>query len=441
MARIWTDENRFKKWLRVEIAVCEALAEQEIIPEEAVDEIKKKATFKLSDIRKAEEKSKHEVVAFLNVLQEKVGNDASRWIHYGLTSSDIMDTALALQIKDAARIISDNIDTIIDTLKSLAMKHRYTPIIGRTHGMHAEPTTLGLKFAAWFDEMNRNRERFEFALPQILIGKTSGAVGNFANIDPEVEEKVMKKLKLFPEPAATQIVHRDRHAFFISVLGLIATSIEKFATEIRHLQRTEIGELEEPFTASQQGSSAMPHKRNPIQCEQLCGLARLMRSYIIPAMENIVLWHERDISHSSVERIIIPDAMILANYMLEKMNTVLSGLVIHTDRMLQNIDFTKGHIFSQRLLLRLIKAGVSRQKAHLMIQGKIMSSWKKGKDFKEEVVKDGEVRRYISLEEIEALFDLDVYIRYVDVIFKRVFPKEMIKPKKKKPLKKTKKRK
>ena len=441
MARIWTDENRFKKWLRVEIAVCEALAEAEVIPEEALDEIKKKATFKLSDIRKAEEKTRHEVVAFLNVLQEKVGEDASRWIHYGLTSSDIMDTALALQIRDATKIVLEDIDAIMNSLKSLAVKHRYTPIMGRTHGIHAEPTTLGLKFASWYDEMSRNKERFELAVSQILVGKISGAVGNFANIDPEVEEKVMKKLKLSPEPCASQVVHRDRHAFFISVLGLLATSVEKFATEIRHLQRTEVGELEEPFTATQQGSSAMPHKRNPIQCEQLCGLARLMRSYIIPAMENVVLWHERDISHSSVERVIIPDALILANYILEKMNTILLGLVVHTDKMMENIELTKGHIFSQRLLLRLIKAGVPRQRAHLMIQGKIMSSWRKGKDFKDEVIKDGEIRRYISLEEIEALFDIDVYIRYVDIIFKRVFPKETAKVKKKKASKKVKKRK
>lgn len=431
MARIWSDETRFKKWLQVEITVCEALAELEIIPQEAFDEIKKKAGFKIADIRKAEQKTQHEVVAFLNVLQEKVKDDAARWIHYGLTSSDIMDTALALQLKDASKIILSDIDTLMATIKTLATKHRYTPIMGRTHGIHAEPTTLGLKFASWYDEMARNKERFIFAVQQVTVGKISGAVGNFANVEPDVEEIVMKKLKLTPEPASSQVVHRDRLAYFLSTLAILATSIERFATEIRHLQRTEVGEMEEPFAATQHGSSAMPHKRNPVKCEQLCGLARLMRSYTIPAMENIVLWHERDISHSSVERVIVPDATILADYILNKINEILTGLVIHTDRMLENIGLTKGHIFSQRLLLRLIKAGVPRQKAHLMIQGKIMSSWRKGEDFKKQVIKDGEIRRYISLEEIEALFDIDVYIRYVDQIFRRVFPKiKNTKPKK-----------
>lgn len=425
MGRIWSDEMRYKKWLEVELAVCEAWAELEEIPPEIVDHIKKNASFRLSDIRKAEERTRHEVVAFLNVLQERVGEDAARWIHFGLTSADVMDTGLALQLRDAGSIIEKDIDALMATIKSLANKYKYTPIIGRTHGMHAEPTTFGLKLAGWYDEMARNKRRFLAALDDVLVGKISGAVGNFAHIEPEVEEIVMKKLGLRPEPAASQVVHRDRHANFIASLALIACSLERFATEIRHLQRTEVGEVEEPFTATQQGSSAMPHKKNPIQCEQICGLARLMRSYVVAAMENIPLWHERDISHSSVERNIIPDATILADYMLNKMNEILSGLVVHPDRMRKNIDLTEGHIYSQRLMLRLIKAGVPRQKAHLMIQGKIMSASKrKGENFKQQVIRDGEIRRYLSLEEIEALFDLDVYIRYVDHIFKRVFPKE-----------------
>ncbi len=424
MSKIWSDDHRFKKWLKIELAVCEAQAELGNIPQETYDEIVKKASFKLTDIRKAEAKTKHEVVAFLNVLQKNVGEDASRWIHFGLTSSDIMDTALALQIKDASTIIKKDITDLMSTIKSLANKHRYAPIIGRTHGVHAEPTTLGLKFAAWFDEMRRNKENFEYALENALVGKISGAVGNFANVDPKVEEKVMKKLGLKAEPAPTQVVHRDRHARLIASLAIMAATIEKIATEIRNLQRTEIGEMEEPFAATQQGSSAMPHKRNPIQCEQLCGLARLMRSYTIPAIENIVLWHERDISHSSVERVIIPDAFTLADYMLTKLNSILSGITIHTDKMMKNIEMSRGLIFSQRLLLKLIKSGVPRAKAHLMIQGKVMSTLRKGEDFMKQVVKDGEIRRYISLEEIQALFDLDVYIRYVDYIYKRVFSKK-----------------
>ncbi len=424
MSKIWSDDHRFKKWLKIELAVCEAQAELGNIPQETYDEIVKKASFKLTDIRKAEAKTKHEVVAFLNVLQKNVGEDASRWIHFGLTSSDIMDTALALQIKDASTIIKKDITDLMSTIKSLANKHRYVPIIGRTHGVHAEPTTLGLKFAAWFDEMRRNKENFEYALENALVGKISGAVGNFANVDPKVEEKVMKKLGLKAEPAPTQVVHRDRHARLIASLAIMAATIEKIATEIRNLQRTEIGEIEEPFAATQQGSSAMPHKRNPIQCEQLCGLARLMRSYTIPAIENIVLWHERDISHSSVERVIIPDAFTLADYMLTKLNNILSGITIHTDKMMKNIEMSRGLIFSQRLLLKLIKSGVPRAKAHLMIQGKVMSTLRKGEDFMKQVIKDGEIRRYISLEEIQALFDLDVYIRYVDYIYKRVFSKK-----------------
>ncbi|MCD6594330.1 adenylosuccinate lyase [bacterium] len=424
MTKIWSDDNRFKKWLKIELAVCEAQAELGNIPQETYDEIAKKAAFKLTAIRKAEEKNKHELVAFLNVIQKNIGDDASRWVHYGLTSSDVMDTALAIQIKDASSIIKKDIDDFMSTIKSLANKHRYVPIIGRTHGVHAEPTTLGLKFAAWFDEMKRNKENFEYAVENALIGKISGAVGNFANIDPKVGEKVMKKLGLKHEPAPTQIVHRDRYARLIASMAIMAATIEKIATEIRNLQRTEIGEMEEPFAASQQGSSAMPHKRNPVQCEQLCGLSRLMRSYTIPAIENMVLWHERDISHSSVERVIIPDSFTLADYMLKKITYILSGIVIHPDKMMKNIEMSKGLIFSQRLLLKLIRSGVPRAKAHLMIQGKVMSTYRKGDNFMKQIVKDGEIRRYISLEEIQALFDLDVYIRYVDYIFKKVFTKK-----------------
>ena len=421
MKEIWSDENRFKKWLEVEIAVLEAQAELEEIEQEVVDEVKQKASFTVEEIRKAEEETHHEMVAFINVIQSKISDEAKRWFHFGLTSSDIMDTALALQLREASDIIAADLKAVMNTIKNMAHKYRYTPIMGRTHGMHAEPTTFGLKVAVWYDEFNRHKKRFKEAVDQVLVGKISGAVGNFATIDPEVEEKVLKKLKLKPEKAATQIVHRDRHAFYIATLALIASTIEKIATEIRNLQRTEIAEVEEPFATKQKGSSAMPHKRNPVKSEQLCGLARLVRSYVIPAMENIVLWHERDISHSSVERVIIPDATMLIDYMLDRLNYILSGLRVNTDKMMENIMLTRGHIFSQRLMHRLIRAGLPRETAYLLVQGRAMASWAKGLDFREEVIKDGEIRRYISLEEIEALFDLDVYIRYVNYIFKRVF--------------------
>ena len=421
MKEIWSDENRFKKWLEVEIAVLEAQAELEEIEQEVVDEVKQKALFTIEEIRKAEEETHHEMVAFINVIQSKISDEAKRWFHFGLTSSDIMDTALALQLREASDIIAADLKAVMNTIKNMAHKYRYTPIMGRTHGMHAEPTTFGLKVAVWYDEFNRHKKRFKEAMDQVLVGKISGAVGNFATIDPEVEEKVLKKLKLKPEKAATQIVHRDRHAFYIATLALIASTIEKIATEIRSLQRTEIAEVEEPFATKQKGSSAMPHKRNPVKSEQLCGLARLVRSYVIPAMENIVLWHERDISHSSVERVILPDATTLIDYMLDRLNYILSGLRVNTDKMMENIMLTRGHIFSQRLMHRLIRAGLPRETAYLLVQGRAMASWAKGLDFREEVIKDGEIRRYISLEEIEALFDLDVYIRYVNYIFKRVF--------------------
>lgn len=421
MKEIWSDENRFKKWLEVEIAVLEAQAELEEIEQEVVDEVKQKASFTVEEIRKAEEETHHEMVAFINVIQSKISDEAKRWFHFGLTSSDIMDTALALQLREASDIIAADLKAVMNTIKNMAHKYRYTPIMGRTHGMHAEPTTFGLKVAVWYDEFNRHKKRFKEAMDQVLVGKISGAVGNFATIDPEVEEKVLKKLKLKPEKAATQIVHRDRHAFYIATLALIASTIEKIATEIRNLQRTEIAEVEEPFATKQKGSSAMPHKRNPVKSEQLCGLARLVRSYVIPAMENIVLWHERDISHSSVERVILPDATTLIDYMLDRLNYILSGLRVNTDKMMENIMLTRGHIFSQRLMHRLIRAGLPRETAYLLVQGRAMASWAKGLDFREEVIKDGEIRRYISLEEIEALFDLDVYIRYVNYIFKRVF--------------------
>ncbi len=419
--KVWSEENRYKKWLDVEIAVCKAQAELGNIEPEIAETIKKKASFKLKEIRKAEEETHHELIAFLKVIQDKIGDEPSRWLHYGLTSSDIMDTALALQIREAMNIVMVGLETVRSTIKDLAKKYRYTPIIGRTHGIHAEPTTVGLKFAVWYDELTRHKDRIENALEQVLVGSISGAVGNYANIDPETEELTLEILELKREPVPSQIVHRDRHAYFISMLSLLGSSIEKIATEIRNLQRTEIGEFMEPFAKTQLGSSAMPHKRNPVKCEQLTGLARLLRSYVVPAMENIALWHERDISHSSVERVIIPDATILLDYMLFKLNFILSGLNIDTDRAMENIMLTKGYIFSQRLMLRLIRAGLPRQKAHMLVQGRVISSWEKKQDFFEQVVKDGEIRRYISLEELRALFDLDVYIRYVDLIFKRVF--------------------
>ncbi len=419
MTEIWSDQNRFKKWLDVELAVCEAQTDLGVIPQKSMAKIKELAGFDLESIWKKEEETHHEVVAFLNVLQERIGKD-SRFIHMGLTSSDIMDTATSLQMAEALDEIEKEAIEIRATIRRLAEKYKFTPIIGRTHGVHAEPTTFGLKLIIYYDEFTRHIDRIKALRKRTKVGKISGAVGNYAQIDPEVERIALKKLDLAPAPASNQIIQRDRHAEYVFVLALIAASCEKIATEIRLLQKTEVNEVTEPFAQKQKGSSAMPHKKNPIKSEQICGIARLVRSAVIPALENVTLWHERDISHSSVERVILPDTCIAVDYILSKLNWILDGLQVNVDKMRENIDLTEGLVYSQRLMLRLVNAGVPRDKAHTMVQGKVMTTLKRGESFREEVVKDGEIRRYLTLEEIEAMFDLDIYIRHVDDIFKRV---------------------
>ncbi|MCK5832412.1 adenylosuccinate lyase [bacterium] len=419
MTEIWSDQNRFQKWLDVELAACEAQAELGAIPQKAMAKIREGVSFDLEAIRKKEEETHHEVVAFLNVVQKNVGKD-SRFIHMGLTSSDVMDTATSLQMVEALDEIEKETVEIRSTIRHLAEKYKYTPIIGRTHGIHAEPTTFGLKLIIYYDEFTRHIDRIKSLRKRIEVGKISGAVGNYAQIDPEVERIALEKLGLTPAPVSNQILQRDRHAEFVFVLALIAASCEKIATEIRALQKTEVNEVAEPFAQKQKGSSAMPHKKNPIKSEQICGIARVIRAAVTPALENISLWHERDISHSSVERVILPDTCIALDYILSRLNWILDGLQVNVDNMRKNIDFTEGLVYSQRLMLRLINSGVSRDKAHTMVQGKVMSTIKRGGSFREEVVKDGEIRRYLTLEEIEAMFDLDIYIRHVDSIFKRV---------------------
>ncbi|GAB4538226.1 MAG: adenylosuccinate lyase [Thermodesulfovibrionia bacterium] len=420
MAKIWEPESKFQKWLDVEIAVCEAWARLGEIPEKSLETIKKRARFDVKRIEEIEKTVRHDVIAFLTSVAESVGPD-SRYIHKGLTSSDVVDTALALLMRDAIDIIVDDIKGLMKTLKRLAFKYKDTPCIGRSHGVHAEPMTFGLKFALWYEDAKRNLERLKRAREIIGIGKLSGAVGTFSNIPPRLEEMVCKRLGLKPEPVATQVVQRDRHAEYLLVLALIACSVEKIALEIRHLQRTEVLEAEEPFEEGQKGSSAMPHKRNPVGCENLCGIARLVRSNAMAGMEDIALWHERDISHSSVERVIIPDSSILVDYMLQRLTNILEGLHVYPQRMLENINRSYGLYNSQRIMLKLIEKGMSRESAYQLVQRNAMQSWREGKDFKGLLKDDKGIRKYLSPSEIEELFDLSYYLRNVDYIFKRVF--------------------
>lgn len=420
MGKIWSDENKFRKWLEVEIAVCEAWAELGKIPADALKEIKEKADFDLKRIDEIEAVVKHDVVAFLTAVAEKVG-PASRYIHMGLTSSDILDTALALQIREAGNLIMEDLEKLKELFKEKAFQYKDTICMGRTHGVHAEPTSFGLRFALWYEETKRNIERLKSALEVISVGKISGAVGTFSNIPPEIEEITLRKLGLKPEPVATQIVQRDRHAEFLSVLALIAAMIEKIAVEIRHLQRTEVLEAEEPFTEGQKGSSAMPHKRNPVGCENLSGLARLVRSNAFAAYENIALWHDRDISHSSVERVIIPDNCILVDYMLNRLYGIIKDLRVYPERMLKNIELSYGLYNSQRVLLALVDKGLTREQAYSLVQGNAMKSWKEGKPFMDLLLSDEEIRRYLTEDEIKNIFELHYYTRNIDYIYRRVF--------------------
>jgi adenylosuccinate lyase len=420
MGSIWSMENKYQKWLDVEIAVCEAWAELGEIPEESLKRIKERANFDVKRIDEIEATVKHDVIAFLTSVAEHVGDD-SRYIHKGLTSSDILDTALALILREASDIIISDLDALLVVLKDQALRYKDTPCIGRSHGVHAEPMTFGLKFALWYEDMKRNLERMKRAKEVVSYGKLSGAVGSFSNIPPEIEEKVLSRLGLKPEPVATQVVQRDRHAEYMLTLSLIAASVEKIAVEIRHLQRTEVREAEEPFTKGQKGSSAMPHKRNPVGCENLSGLARVVRTNALAALENIALWHERDISHSSVERVIIPDSSILVDYMLNRLKNILSDLHVYPDRMLHNIEMSHGLFNSQRVLLALTEKGLTREEAYALVQRNAMKSWHEERDFLTVLKEDSEVVKYLSDSELDKIFELKYYLRNVDFIYKRVF--------------------
>lgn len=422
MGKLWELENKYQKWLDVEIAVCEAWAELGEIPKDVLKDIKKKASFDVDKIDEIEKVVKHDVIAFLTSVAQSLGPE-SRFIHKGLTSSDILDTALALLMREAADLIIKDIDALMNVMKNQAYKYKDVPTIGRSHGVHAEPMTFGLKFALWYEDMKRNLRRMKMARDVISVGKLSGAVGTFSNIPPIIEEKVCKKLGLRPELVATQIVQRDRHAEYLNTLALIAASVEKIAVEIRHLQRSEVLEAEEPFMAGQKGSSAMPHKRNPVGCENISGLARLVRSNAMAGLEDVALWHERDISHSSVERVIIPDSTIIVNYMLVRMKGILDGLHVHQKRMKENMDRSYGLFNSQRVLLALIDKGLKRDDAYEIVQRNAMQSWKTAVQFKKLLSKDKEVRRYLTVKEIDNIFDVEYYLKNVDYIFTRVFGK------------------
>ena len=420
MLRIWSEDAKYQNWLRIEIAVCEAWAKLGRIPVESLANIKERASFNATRVEELEKTLKHDVIAFLTCVSEYVGEE-SRYIHVGLTSSDVLDTSFALQLRDAATIIVDDLKQVIEVLRGLAYKHKYTPMIGRTHGIHAEPITLGLVFALWYDEMKRNLDRMERARDVVSVGKISGAVGTFANVPPFVEEHVCSVLGLKPAKISTQIIQRDIHAEYFLTLSIIASTIEKIALQIRHFQRTEVIELEEAFTQGQKGSSAMPHKRNPVLSENLCGLSRLVRSYAISALENIPLWHERDISHSSVERVIGPDATVLVDFMLYRLRGLLDTLEIYPENMEKNLWLTRGLIFSGKILLKLIDKGLSREDAYLLVQGNAMKCWTDKIDFKNLIINDRKIISHLSLEEIEECFDVKHDLKQVDYIFDRVF--------------------
>jgi len=419
MKKIWEEENKFKVWLKVEIAICEGWAKLGVIPEVALKKIKRKARFEIIRIKEIEEEVRHDLIAFVKAVSENLGNEA-KYLHLGVTSYDIEDPALSLLMKESAKIIIEDIKNLIKSIKEKAKSHKWTVMIGRTHGVHAEPITFGLKLAVWLSEMERNLRRMKSAREVIGYGKVSGAVGTYANIDPQIEEYVCKKLGLKVASVSTQILQRDRHAQFMTTLALVASSLEKFATEIRNLQRTEILEVEEYFARGQRGSSAMPHKRNPIICEQICGLSRVMRSYALASLENISLWHERDLTNSSVERVIIPDSCILIDYMLRKMASVIDNLVVHKDKMRRNLEKTKGLIFSQKVMLSLIEKGMSREDAYRLVQSKAMKAREEEKDFRRLLTKDKEIAKILSKEEINNCLDTKSYLKNLERVFKRV---------------------
>ena len=423
MVDIWSPSTKFKIWYEIEAHACDAMAKIGIIPAENAEAVwkAKDVEFDVSRIDEIEATTKHDVIAFLTHLAEHIGNEEARFVHQGMTSSDVLDTCLNIQLVRASDLLLQNLDDLLGALKMRAEEHKMTVRIGRSHGIHAEPTTMGLTFARFYAEMKRNKGRLETAKNEIATGAISGAVGTFANIDPFIEEYVCKKLELNPEPISTQVIPRDRHAAFFATLGVIASSIENIATEIRHMQRTEVLEAEEYFSKGQKGSSAMPHKRNPVLTENLTGLSRLVRMVVIPAMENVTLWHERDISHSSVERNIGPDATITLDFALARLTSVIKKLVVYPDNMIKNMNKFNGLIMSQRVLLALTQAGLSREDAYKLVQKNAMKVWEEGKDFKTELINDPEVSKVLTKDEIDEKFDLGYHTKHVDMIFQRVF--------------------
>jgi adenylosuccinate lyase len=418
MKKVWSEESKFDKWLQVEIAVCEAWTELGVIPKEAIPKIKT-ARCSLERIAEILKVTHHDVTAFLQAVSESLGEE-SRFIHLGLTSSDVMDTALSLQLKEASKLLAQDVAELTTVLEDKAIEHKHTIMIGRTHGVHAEPITFGLKLAIWAQETKRNAARLAEAEKAISVGKISGAVGTYATVPPEVEEKACAKLGLAPAPVSSQIIQRDRHAQFVTTLAIVASSLEKFATEIRSLQRTEVLEAEEPFAAGQTGSSAMPHKRNPELCERVCGLARLLRGHALTSMENVALWHERDISHSSNERIILPDSCLVLDYILNIFTSVIKGLQVYPENMRRNLELTQGLVFSQRVLIALIDKGLSRQKAYELVQRNAMKAWKQRTSFLELLKADPGITGKLSNSELESLFDYNYFTRYVDKVFQRL---------------------
>jgi adenylosuccinate lyase len=425
MDAIWSEQHKYECWLAVELAASDALAELGEVPADAAAALRAYASFDIERVREIEREVKHDVIAFTTAVAESMkaqgAGEASRWLHYGLTSNDVVDTAQGLQIKEASAILEQDFDQLLAALRKLAFEHRHTVQIGRTHGIHAEPSTFGLKVALWWDELTRQKQRLRLAAEEMRVGKISGAVGTFAHLSPEAEEKICARLGLRAAPIGSQVLSRDLHAYYIAVLAGIAASLEKIALEIRHLQRTEVREAEEPFAAGQKGSSAMPHKRNPVTCEQICGLARLVRSNAQAAFENVALWHERDISHSSVERVILPDSTILVDYLLNKTIWLIEGLVVHVEHMERNVNYTNGLIFSGQLLLDLAAAGMLREEAYRLVQRHAMRAWESGGDFRQSIQGDTEIGRYLSVTQLAHVFDVKRQLRNVDAIFDRVF--------------------
>jgi len=422
MGRVWSDENKFQKWLEVELAATETLAEAGIVPREAAAKLRERARADVARINELEAKVKHDVIAFTIAVQESVGDpEAARWLHYGLTSNDVVDTAQALLVREASALIEKAIERFSEVLEKRAWEFKDTPEIGRTHGIHAEPITFGLKVANWYAENRRDAERFKIAAREMAVGKISGAVGTCTHLGPEIEQKICLRLGLGTAPITSQVIERDRHAQYLSTLAIVAASLERVAQEIRHLQRTEVREVEEPFGGEQRGSSAMPHKRNPVSSEQVCGLARVVRANSLASLENIALWHERDISHSSVERVIIPDSTTLTHYMLHRTTEIVSGMRVFPERMLRNLNATHGLVFSGQLLQDLVEHGAPREDAYKWVQGHAMAAWESETSFKDRVAADADIRKFLDEKALAHTFDLQRQLRAVDAIFARVF--------------------